>query len=387
MQDRVILIRYGEIYLKGKNRGMFEKILQKNILFALRNINCKFERISGRYLVFDYAKKDEPKIIKILTKIPGLHSISPANSVETDENIIRDFVIEEMRDKIGSFKVDTNRADKTFKYNSMEYSKLLGGYILDSIPNLSVDIHNPDTTLFVDIRENGKTYIFTDIVMCCGGMPVSSGGNGLLLLSGGIDSPVAGFMMAKRGVKLSALHFESFPYTSRQAKEKTLELAKIISEYNGGITVYSCNVAKIQDAIHENCDPDYMITLVRRFMLRIAERLAKEKNLGCLITGESLAQVASQTMESITTISSAISGDLPFFRPLIGFDKSETIEISRKIGTYDISIRPFDDCCTVFLPKSPVTRPKLARVLREENRIDVNTLVDEAYNNIEIIKL
>ena len=269
----------------------------------------------------------------------------------------------------------------------MDYSRLAGEYILDSNANLSVDLHNPDTALNIDIRENGKTYIFTETVMCCGGMPVSSGGNGLLLLSGGIDSPVAGFMMAKRGVKLSALHFESFPYTSRQAKEKTLSLAKIISEYNGGMTVYSCNIAKIQDAIHEHCDPDYMITLVRRFMLRIAERLAKEKNLACLISGESLAQVASQTMESITTISSAISGELPFFRPLIGFDKSETIEISRKIGTYDISIKPFDDCCTVFLPKSPVTRPKKERVLREENRIDVNALVDEAYKNIEVINL
>ena len=387
MQEKVILIRYGEIYLKGKNRGMFERVLQNNILQALREISCKFERISGRYLIYDYKQKDETKIINTVKKIPGLYSLSPAICVSTNELNIKQSVIELMQDKIGTFKVFTNRADKSFKYNSMDYSRLAGEYILDSNANLSVDLHNPDTALNIDIRENGKTYIFTETVMCCGGMPVSSGGNGLLLLSGGIDSPVAGFMMAKRGVKLSALHFESFPYTSRQAKEKTLSLAKIISEYNGGMTVYSCNIAKIQDAIHEHCDPDYMITLVRRFMLRIAERLAKEKNLACLISGESLAQVASQTMESITTISSAISGELPFFRPLIGFDKSETIEISRKIGTYDISIKPFDDCCTVFLPKSPVTRPKKERVLREENRIDVNALVDEAYKNIEVINL
>ena len=387
MQENVILIRYGEIYLKGKNRGMFEKILEKNILSTLSTIPCKFERISGRYLVYDYEKKNESKIINKLTKVPGLYSISPAIATETNDEFIRELALEEMRDKMGTFKVDTNRADKSFKYNSMEYSRLLGEFILESGLGLSVDIHNPDTLLSIDIRENGKTYIFTKIIMCCGGMPVSSAGNGLLLLSGGIDSPVAGFMMVKRGVKLSALHFESFPYTSRQAKEKTLELAKIISAYNGGITVYSCNIAKIQDAIHEHCDPDYMITLVRRFMLRIAERLAKEKGLMCLITGESLAQVASQTMESITTISSVLSGELPFFRPLIGFDKSETIEISRKIGAYDISIRPYDDCCTVFLPKSPVTRPKLDRVRREENRIDVKSLADEAYKNIEEIKL
>lgn len=385
--EEVVLVRYGEIYLKGKNRGMFEKVLEKNIKYALSGETFTFQRISGRYLISGFAPRDKAKIISALTKVPGLHSISPAYSIESDFDAIKNLSAKLLLEAEGTFRVSSNRADKTFPITSMELSRLVGEHVLKTNKNLSVDLHSPETHLNIDVRENGKTYIFFENIECCGGMPVGSGGSGLLLLSGGIDSPVAGFMMAKRGVKITALHFESFPYTSAQAKEKVLSLAGILSKYNAGIRVYTCNISKIQDAIHEHCDADFMITLVRRFMLRIADKLAREKKLDCLITGESLAQVASQTMESITTISEAIAGDLPFFRPLIGFDKNETVKIAERIGTFETSIKPFDDCCTVFLPKTPVTRPKLERAKREERRLSVLELVDEAYKNIQTIDI
>lgn len=385
--EEVVLVRYGEIYLKGKNRGMFERVLEKNIRHALSDMVFTFQRISGRYLISGFESRERAKILSALAKVPGLHSISHAYSISSDFEKIKEISAKLLSDIEGTFRVSSNRADKSFPITSMELSRLVGEHILKTNPRLTVDLHSPETHLNIDVRENGKTYIFFENIECCGGMPVGSGGSGLLLLSGGIDSPVAGFMMTKRGVKITALHFESFPYTSAQSREKVFSLAEIIAKYNAGMRVYTCNISKIQEAIHEKCDADFMITLVRRFMLRIADRLAKEKNLGCLITGESLAQVASQTMESITVISEAILGDLPFFRPLIGFDKNETVKIAEKIGTFETSIKPFDDCCTVFLPKTPVTRPKLERVKREERRLSINKLVDEAYKNIQTVDI
>lgn len=385
MNQDAILIRYSEIFLKGKNRGFFEKVLKNDINRRLAPYGTRLEIVSGRYIVSGFDLQYRLKIQSILQKIPGVYSISPAITTDATPVAIRDVAVEIMKNKLGSFRVTTTRADKNFPVSSMEFSRELGAEILRNNHSLKVDLHEPQTNLQVDIRTNGKAYIYFDELFGVNGMPVGTAGNGLLLLSGGIDSPVAGYMMIKRGLKISALHFESFPYTSPQALEKAKELAEVLAGYNGEIKLYVANISKVQEAIHQNCHPDYMITLVRRFMLRIANKLADEMNLGCLISGESLAQVASQTLESMTTIGEAWQSLKPFYKPLIGFDKIDTIRIAQKIGSYDISIRPYDDCCTVFLPDSPVIKPRLDKVQREESRIfDIEQLIEDVYQNIEI---
>ncbi len=387
MNYDAILIRYGEIYLKGKNRGYFERVLKSNINKKLEKYNTKLEIVSGRYIVTNFEPAHRFEIQELLAKTPGIYSISPSTTTVATPQAITELALELMKNKVGTFRVTTTRADKSFPIASMDFSRQLGGAILSRCNNLKVDLHQPNTHLQVDIRLNGKAYVYTEEIMGVSGMPVGTAGNGLLLLSGGIDSPVSGYMMAKRGLKLSALHFESFPYTSPQAREKAIELAQVLAKYNGSTNLYVCNIAKIQESIHENCHPDYMITLVRRFMLRIAERLCDKNGIFSIITGESLAQVASQTLESMSVIGSVLKGDKPFFKPLIGFDKLETIRLAEKIGSYDISIRPYDDCCTVFLPDSPVIRPKLEKVLKEESRLNVEALIEECFNNIELIKI
>ncbi len=387
MSVNAILVRYAEIHLKGKNRGYFEKILKQNINSKIQKFDATIEIVSGRYIVHGFKEDSTHEIIDVLTKTPGIHSVSPAFEIDTNLDNIKDIAVSLMKDKFGTFRVSATRADKSFPVNSMDLAKALGGEILKSNKELSVDLHNPDYNIQVDIRQNGKTYLFFEIINGVSGMPVSTSGNGLLLLSGGIDSPVAGYMMIKRGLKLSAIHFESFPYTSPQAKQKAIDLMRVLAKYNGPSKLYIANISKIQEAIHNNCHPDYMITLIRRFMLRIAEKLANDKHLQCLVSGESLAQVASQTIESMTTIGSVLTSNRPFFKPLIGFDKLETIAISEKIGTYEISIKPYDDCCTVFLPDSPVIKPKLDKVLKQEERIDVEGLIEDCYKNIEIIEI
>ena len=383
MNYNSILVRYSEIHLKGKNRGYFEKVLKTNINEKIKKFGTTLETTSGRYIIRGFDSEDLSAISKYLLKTAGIYSISPAIEVDADIESIYETAIAMMMDKEGTFRVSSTRADKKFPLSSMELSRDLGGVILRKNRALCVDLHEPDFNLSVDIRNNGKAYIFFEEYHGVNGMPVSSSGRGMLLLSGGIDSPVAGYMMAKRGLKLSCIHFESYPYTSPQAKEKAVELAQVLSEYNGTTSLYFANIAHIQEAIHENCHPDYMITLVRRFMLRIAERLADKNHCGCIVTGESLAQVASQTIESMTVIGNAMESDLPLLKPLVGFDKQETVEIAKKIGSFDISIRPYDDCCTVFLPDSPVIKPKLEKVLREESKLDVEGLIEECMNNIE----
>jgi thiamine biosynthesis protein ThiI len=264
----------------------------------------------------------------------------------------------------------------------METSMILGGKLLELYAkNIKVNVKNPDFTVYVDIREDGKTFVYTDVVHCISGMPVGSAGKGLLLISGGIDSPVAGYMMAKRGMKLDCLHFHSFPYTGEAAKEKVVELAKKVGEYNGGINLYVVSFTHIQEAIHKHCPEEFMITIMRRFMMRIAERLAKQQNDQAIITGESLGQVASQTIESMTSSNSVVT--MPVLRPLVAFDKIDIIEIARKIDTYETSILPYEDCCTVFLPKFPAIKPNLERVQRAESRLDIDALIDEAFANVE----
>ena len=377
-----IIIRYCEIHLKGKNRGFFEKLLKENIKRTIKGIDCTFTAMHSRYLIEDFNENDYELITEKLHKIAGIHTYSKALVVENDFEKIFEASKELCQDKTGTFKVITNRADKTFTPSSMETSMLIGGRLLEAYaPKISVDVKNPDFSINIDIREDGKTFVYTDVVHCLSGMPVGSAGKGLLLISGGIDSPVAGYMTAKRGMKLDCLHFHSFPYTGEAAKEKVIELAKKVGEYNGGINLYVVSFTHIQEAIHKHCPEEFMITLMRRFMMRIAERLAKQQGDQAIITGESLGQVASQTIESITSSNSVVT--MPVLRPLIAFDKLDIIEISKKIDTYETSILPYEDCCTVFLPKFPAIKPNLERVKRAESKLDVEALINEAFEKVE----
>lgn len=380
-----IILRYCEIHLKGKNRGYFEKLLKENIKKSLKGIKHTFTCMHSRYLIEDFDDCDYSLITDKIEKIAGIHTYSRSLVVDNDINQISDACIVLCKDKSGTFKVETNRADKTFQPNSVHTSALLGGKILESNPNLSVDVKTPDFTVYIDIREDGKTFVYTELIHTLSGMPVGSAGKGLLLISGGIDSPVAGYLTTKRGMKLDCLHFHSFPYTGEAAKEKVIELTKMVGEYNGGINLYVVSFTKIQEAIHENCPEEFMITLMRRFMMRIAERLSKKIGSQAIITGESLGQVASQTIESITSSNSVVT--MPVLRPLIMFDKIDIIEISRKIGTYETSILPYEDCCTVFLPKFPAIKPNLEKVIKAEQKLDIEGLIQEAMQNIEKIEL
>lgn len=381
-----ILIRYGEIFLKGNNRGYFESALAKNIRTALENFNFKFVRAQNRFLIEDYDEAYETDIIDKLTKIFGIHSVSVAVKVKSTEEELEKAAVLMMKDKSGTFRVTVNRADKRIQKSSMELAARLGGAVLESNTNLTVNLHVFDTDLYVDIRENGLSYLFTDKIMGAGGMPVGTAGAGMVLLSGGIDSPVAAYMMAKRGLKLHAIHFHSAPYTSEMAKQKVVDLAGIVKNYSGPIVLHVIPFTDVQLKIHEKCPAELMITIMRRFMMRIAERVAKANSCGALITGESLGQVASQTMESITVTNGVIE-DLPVFRPLIGMDKTEIMDIARNIDTYDTSILPYEDCCTIFLPKNPVIRPKIETVLKAEAKLDVETLIAACIENQEIINV
>lgn len=381
-----ILIRYGEIFLKGNNRGYFESALAKNIRTALENFKFKFVRAQNRFLIEDYDEAYETDIIDKLTKIFGIHSVSVAVKVKSTEEELEKAAVLMMKDKSGTFRVTVNRADKRIQKSSMELAARLGGAVLESNPNLTVNLHVFDTDLYVDIRENGLSYLFTDKIMGAGGMPVGTAGAGMVLLSGGIDSPVAAYMMAKRGLKLHAIHFHSAPYTSEMAKQKVVYLAGIVKNYSGPIVLHVIPFTDVQLKIHEKCPAELMITIMRRFMMRIAERVAKANSCGALITGESLGQVASQTMESITVTNGVIE-DLPVFRPLIGMDKTEIMDVARNIDTYDTSILPYEDCCTIFLPKNPVIRPKLETVLKAEAKLDVETLIAACIENQEIINV
>lgn len=384
--DRVILIRYGEIHLKGKNKRFFENKLIGNIKAKLEGLDYKFVYKRSRYVIEDYNLRDEEDIVNRLKKVFGIHSISVAECVPSDLAAICE-TAKKVCAKSGSFRVSVNRADKTFPLNSVELSKEVGGVLLDAYPDLKVDLFHPEYVLNVDVREDGGTFVFGDKIICSGGMPVGCAGKGMLMLSGGIDSPVAGYMMAKRGLSLDAIHFHSYPYTSELAKQKVIDLAGIMTDYTGEINLVCIPFTKIQEEIHRSCELSYMVTLVRRFMMRIAERVAEMRGCGCLVNGESLGQVASQTLPSINVTNSVIER-LPVLRPLIGMDKDEIIEISKKIGTFETSILPYEDCCTVFLPEAPATHPSLSRAESEEKRMnDPEALIKEAIDNLEIIKI
>ena len=383
--EKVIILRYAEIYLKGKNRGFFERALENNLNRALEGLSCTLIKQNGRYLVRGFLEEETESYLDKLKKVFGVHSISIAYETLADMESL--FAAAKLLCRqTGTFKVESHRGDKKYPLTSVEISKQLGAKILSQFYQLKVDVHSPDFVVRVDIRENGKALVFADFIEGANGMPVGTAGKGLLLLSGGIDSPVAGYMMAKRGLKVDCLHFHSYPYTNMQAKEKVVELANILSQYTCGTNLYSISVTHIQEEIHEHCKPQFMITLLRRFMYRIAERHAKRIGSQCLITGESLGQVASQTIEGMTSSNSVVES-LPVLRPLVGFDKSEIIERSIKMGAYETSILPYEDCCTVFLPDFPAIRPNLDEIMREEAKLDVEGLIAEAFSSVEKRKI
>ncbi len=379
---KVLIIRYSEIHLKGNNRDYFESALIANIKHVLADFDYEFARSNARYVIRNFDETQTEQIIEAVKNVFGVHSLSVAEEVPSDVEAIRAAAMQ-FAPMSGSFKVNTNRADKRFPIHSMQLSAEIGGDILAANPSLTVDLVHPQTVVNIDIRENGKTFVYSGVIKAVNGMPVGTGGKAVVMLSGGIDSPVAAYMMAKRGMSLRAVHFHSFPYTSLQAKQKVLDLARLVKKYTLRMTVDVVSFTEVQTAIHEKCPEEYMITIMRRFMMRIAEKLARINGCGAVVTGESLGQVASQTLESITSTNSVAT--IPVFRPLIGFDKEEIIEIAERIGTFKTSILPYEDCCTIFLPKKPVTKPRLDAVLKVESVLDVDTLVDNAMKNIETV--
>lgn len=383
--EKVIIIRYCEIHLKGKNRGYFEKVFMNNLEKSLSGIRHEIRKPSGRYVVenFDEARTDE--IVARLQKVFGTHTLSIAYKVPATMDDIFAAVLAVAPEE-GSFKVQANRADKHFPLNSMQINAEVGGRLLEARPALRVDVHAPQHLIGIDVRENGDALVFCGWIKAAGGMPVGTSGKGMLLLSGGIDSPVAGHMIAKRGMTIEALHFHSYPYTNRQAREKVEELAHILAGYTGGLELHVVSVTHIQEAIHKYCPAEMMITLLRRFMMRIAERLCRQTGAQCIVTGESLGQVASQTIEGMTSSGSVVH-ELPILRPLVGFDKTEIVERAREIGTFETSILPYEDCCTVFLPKHPLIRPDLAKVAEQEKKLDVEALVAEALASEETLHI
>ena len=378
---RAILLRFGELFLKGENRHLFENALLNNIRKKLAGQKFKLYRTQGRIMVSDF--EDEEEIVDLLTKVFGLYSLSVAEEVDATVEKITDY-IKTIKLEKGTFKVEVNRADKRFPIKSMDFASELGGVLLDNNKNAEVDLYNPDRKIVVDIRNNGKAYVFDKTIYCQGGLPLGTSGKALLLLSGGIDSPVAGYLMAKRGLKLEALHFHSYPYTSPEAKQKVFDLAKKLSVYNDEVRVHCISFTQVQEAIHQNCSPEFMITIMRRIMMRIAERICQRESLGAIVTGESLGQVASQTMQSMTVTESVLK-KVPVFRPCIGMDKEEIVSIAKNIDTFKISILPFEDCCTVFLPKNPVIKPRVAQAEAEEGKLNLEELIEGVLATEEIV--
>ena len=377
--QQVLLVRYGEVFLKGANRPHFLKALTDNIKRAVKPLGGHVWLSDSRVYVSQFS--DMRQCIERVSKVFGVYSVSPAVEMEKDFEVIAAECVKMMQPYSGTFKVQGKRSDKHFPMNSMEIAAEIGGRVLDANPNLKVDVHAPQHRLMVEIRDNA--YICVEEIRAVGGMPMGTGGKAALLLSGGIDSPVAGYQLMKRGVRLCAIHFQSPPYTGELAKDKVLQLAKKLAWYMGGMRVYLVPFTKCQLEIHEKCPEELGTLITRRFMMRIAQRLARDYGALALITGESLGQVASQTMEALSCTDAVV--DMPVFRPLIGLDKTEIMDIAVKIDTYDTSILPYEDCCTVFTPRHPVTRPKLETMPRVEAGLDVEALVNEAVENTEVI--
>ncbi|ABR33493.1 MULTISPECIES: tRNA uracil 4-sulfurtransferase ThiI [Clostridium] len=380
----LILVKYApEIFLKGLNRGKFERKLRDNIAKKLDGIKAEFIHDSGRYFI----KTDEiEESINRISKVFGILEVCLVREVDIDFNSIQEVALEKVRQSEGNtFKIITNRANKKFELNSMEVSRKVGAYVLTNLDGeINVDVKNPDILINIEIRNN-YAYVWanTDITKGAAGLPYGMNGSTMLMLSGGIDSPVAGYMMAKRGVEVSCVYYHSHPYTSERAKDKVKDLAKILAQYTEKINLYIVPFTDIQMEIINKCREDELTIIMRRFMMRIACRLADKYGINSVSTGESIGQVASQTMDGL--IVSDNCADRPAFRPLIAMDKTDIMEIARKIGTYETSILPYEDCCTIFVPKHPKTNPKLDAIMKEEEKLNVDELVQKSIENIEVV--
>jgi len=397
---KIILVRYGEIVLKGLNRPVFEAKLVNNIKWALYRLGrIEVTRSQGRIYIEPLDENyDFDAAFERLKKVFGIVSFSPVWKISTDFEEIKKYSLDLVKDMLErgifpkqktekrqkvKFKVETKRGNKRFPMESPEISAELGAHLLRNIPPLTVDVNNPDFILFVEVREH--TYIYSEIIPANGGLPVGTNGKALLLLSGGIDSPVAGWMMAKRGVEIDAVHFHSYPYTSERAKDKVIELARILSEYCQKITLHIVPFTEIQLAINDHCPHEQLTIIMRRAMMKIAEQIAKSTGCLALVTGESLGQVASQTIQSLAVTNAVV--EMPVFRPLIGMDKNEVIDIARRIDTFETSILPYEDCCTVFVAKHPNTRPKLEKILKSESRLNLDEMIKTAIEGTEKIEI
>ena len=384
--NRIILVRYTEIHLKGLNRPFFEKKLIANMKSSLKGIPCKIYHEQGRIYVHSVPDDSFDEAIDRLRRVFGIHSLSPAYVVDKDWDNVVNTCYELMEKEIErsgktSFKVFARRSDKHYFMNSDAINREMGGLMLERFPCLHVDIHNPEIKLCIEIRDSA--YVYCEEIPCANGMPIGSAGQATLLISGGIDSPVAGYMMAKRGLILSAVHFYSYPYTSERARDKVVELAGLLSKYAGPIRLFLVPFTDIQMKIYDECPEKETTVIMRRLMMKIAERIAVSEESRALITGEALGQVASQTLESLCVTNDAVS--MPVFRPLIGFDKDEIMELARKIGTYETSIPPYEDCCTVFVPKHPVTKPDLETLRASEAAVDFSELIEKAIADTELM--
>ena len=387
---KTFLIKYGEIGIKGKNRYLFEDALVKQIRHALKRVEGEFEvrKEQGRIYVDCLDEYDFDEVVEALQRVFGIVGICPVVVTEDEgfeklSETVVDYLGKAYPDQELTFKVDARRARKNYPRTSMEINADLGEKILDAYPKMKVDVHKPDILLSVEIRE--KIYIYSRIIPGAGGMPVGTNGKAMLLLSGGIDSPVAGYMIAKRGVKIDAVYFHAPPYTSERAKQKVVDLARIVSGYSGPINLHVVNFTDIQLYIYEKCPHEELTIIMRRYMMRIAEHFAKETGSLGLITGESIGQVASQTMQSLAATNEVCT--MPVYRPLIGFDKQEIVDVSLKINAYETSILPYEDCCTIFVAKHPVTKPNLNVIRRSETKLEekIDELVKTAIETTETI--
>lgn len=384
--EKILIVRCGEVALKGMNKPYFERVLVERIRKNLANVKgAKITRKEGLIFVRVPTDSNMDEVTREVSKVFGVSSVSPAVEAASDIDAIGNEAVKVMNNLIEergirTFKVEAKRADKSFPVKSPDIARRIGASILKGCKVLKVDVHNPDCRIFVDLRAD-RTYIYEDKIHGLGGLPLGTNGKGLVLLSGGIDSPVAAWMMAKRGMLIDAVHFHSYPYTSPRAQQKVKELAEIVSSYCGRINMTVINLLPIQEAIVTNCPEDETTILVRRFMMRIAEKIAEKKRDMMLITGENLGQVASQTAEALVVTDQSVS--MPVMRPLIGMDKVDIMDLAKEIGTYEKSIEPYEDCCTVFLPKHPVTKPRLEKILKSEEKLDVESLVDAAVASAE----
>ena len=392
MRFHTFLLKYGEIGIKGKNRYLFEDALVRQVRYALKDVDGEFQvyKSQARIYVDCEGEYDYDDTVEHLTRVFGLVGICPVVRMEDKgfDELKKDVVayMDEMYpDKNLTFKVEARRARKSYPKTSMEINCDLGEAVLEAFPQTRVDVHHPDVMLHVEVRN--EIYVYSQIIPGAGGMPVGTNGKAMLLLSGGIDSPVAGYMISKRGVGIEATYFHAPPYTSERAKQKVVDLARIVARYSGPIRLHVVNFTDIQLYIYDQCPHDELTIIMRRYMMRIAEHFAKEDGCLGLITGESIGQVASQTMQSLAATNDACT--MPVYRPVIGFDKQDIVDISEKIGTYETSIQPFEDCCTIFVAKHPVTKPNIEVIRRSEERLNekIDELMKQAIETVEIIEV